>query len=178
MILKVIKYLKKQLLFIYDKSGTMYYRSQGVNIGSNCSFIGKKINFSSEQYLVTIGNNCRISFEVCFITHDGGTHILRKKFPEICIYGPIVIGNNVFIGARSMILPNVKVGNNVIIGAGALVTKSIPDNEVWGGVPARKICTVEEYVSKNQKNFSYILNKPYKEKKRILLNRYNKQNIN
>lgn len=171
-------FIKKNLFYIFkgrkDKSLSSYYRYLGANIGENCSFIGRNISLSSEPYLITIGNNVRVSYDVCFITHDGGTYVLRKEEPEICIYGPIIIGDNVFIGARSIILPNVKIGSNVIIAAGAVVTKNIPDNEVWGGVPAKKICTIAEYRTKNNKKFSYILNKSYKEKKDILINQYSK----
>lgn len=110
-----------------------------------------------------------MSFDVAFVTHDGGTFVLRKEEPEICVYGPIVVENNVFIGARSIIMPNITIGNNVIVGAGSIVTKNIPDGEIWAGVPARFICTIEEYKRKNKEKFSYIVNKPYGEKKEILM---------
>ncbi len=62
--------------------------------------------------------------------------------------GPIEIGNNVFIGARSIILYNVKIGNNCIIGAGSIVTKDIPDNSVAVGVPAKVIGTFDSTLKK------------------------------
>lgn len=182
MIIKELKWLIKKIKMIYlirkDPTLTLYYKSLGVNIGQRCSFIGRNINFSSEPYLIKIGNDVRISFDVIFVTHDGGTHVLRDKEPEICIYGPIVVGNRTFIGARSIILPNVNIGNNCIVGAGSVVTKNIPDNEVWAGVPAKKICTIDEYRKKNDNKFSFILNKSYEEKKNILLKQYNKNNYN
>jgi maltose O-acetyltransferase len=51
--------------------------------------------------------------------------------------GLVKIGDNVFIGAGSIILPNVKIGNNVIIGAGSIVTKDVPDNSLVAGNPAK-----------------------------------------
>lgn len=51
----------------------------------------------------------------------------------------VVIGNDVWIGMRSIIMPGVKIGNGVVIGAGAVVTKDIPDYAVVGGVPAKII---------------------------------------
>ena len=51
----------------------------------------------------------------------------------------VVIGDNVFIGMKTIILKGVHVGNNVVIGAGSVVTKDIPDNEIWAGNPARFI---------------------------------------
>lgn len=169
----IIERIKNKYLWYKDPSGTKYYKRLGVKIGENCTFIGNKINFSSEPYLITIGNNVRISFDVSFITHDGATYVFRKDEPDICIYGPITINDNSFIGAKSIILPNVHIGKNVIIGAGSVVTKNIPDDEVWAGVPAKKICTLDEYKHKNLNKFSYILNKNYNEKKKILTKQFN-----
>ena len=52
---------------------------------------------------------------------------------------PIKIGNDVFIGANSIILKGVSIGDRVIVGAGSVVTKSIPNDEIWAGNPAKKI---------------------------------------
>ena len=53
--------------------------------------------------------------------------------------GPITIGNNVWIGMNSVILPGVDIGHGVVIGSGSIVTKTIPDYEIWAGNPARRI---------------------------------------
>lgn len=55
----------------------------------------------------------------------------------------VLIKNNVFIGMNSIILKGVTIGNNVIIGAGSVVTKDVPDNQIWGGNPARFIKVLE-----------------------------------
>lgn len=60
------------------------------------------------------------------------------------IFGKIEIGDNVHIGWNTIIMPNVSIGNNCVIGAGAVVTKSIPDNSVAVGVPARVIESIDE----------------------------------
>ena len=57
----------------------------------------------------------------------------------------VVIGNNVYIGQKAMILRGVTIGDNVIIGAGAIVTKDIPSDSVVAGIPARVVCTLDEY---------------------------------
>ncbi len=62
--------------------------------------------------------------------------------------GPIVLKDNCYIGAYSVLMPNTSVGRNSIVAAGSIVTKHIPDNEVWGGVPAKFIMTVDEYAEK------------------------------
>ena len=52
---------------------------------------------------------------------------------------PVVIGNDVFIGAKSIILKGVTIGENSVIGAGSVVTKSVPANQIWAGNPAKFI---------------------------------------
>ena len=125
-------------------------REDGVNIGEGCD-ISKSAVFGSEPWLISIGNNVRITQKVQLITHDGGLWTLRKmgliKEDEVK-YGNITIGDNCNISWNTIIMPNVHIGKNVVVAAGAVVTKSIPDGEVWGGVPAKKIETIEEYYSK------------------------------
>ena len=119
-----------------------------------CSSIGKNtqifphVSFGSEPYLITIGSQVKITYGCKFITHDGGTYVLRNLKAEnektVC-YGKITIGDNVFIGNDCIILPGVKIGDNVVIGAGSVVVKSIPSNSVAAGVPCKVIRSIEEY---------------------------------
>ena len=66
-------------------------------------------------------------------------------YPDIDVVAPIVVGNHVFIGARTTLLAGVTVGNNCIIAAGSVVTKDVDNGSVVGGVPARLIKTFEEF---------------------------------
>ena len=112
--------------------------------------------FGTEPYLIEIGNNVRITAGVRFYTHDGAVWVIRHLYPEykdVDIFGKIIIGNNVHIGANSLILPGVKIGNNVIIGVGTVVTKDIPDNSVVVGTPGRVIKTIDEYMESNKDYF-------------------------
>ena len=69
--------------------------------------------------------------------------------------GCIKIENNVFIGANATILADVHIGSNVIIGAGTLVNKDLEGGYVYAGVPARRICSFEEFVRKRECQVSY-----------------------
>lgn len=153
----MFKYLKilfsalKDRLYCYrDPIG--FARSIGVRLGANVKFYGvSRAMFGSEPWLVSIGNNCYITAGVQFVTHDGGTLILRQHEPTLEWTAPIRIGDDVYIGVRSIILPNVKIGNNCIVGAGSVVSKDVPDNCVFAGVPARFICTTNDYFEKMKK---------------------------
>ena len=147
-------------------------RNLGVKVGKNFSVTGR-VNYSSEPYLISIGDDVRISDNVNFVTHDGGMHVIRqyKNIPADS-FGKIVVGNNVFIGMNSLILPGVTIGDNVIIGAGSIVTKDIPNNSVACGVPAKVIESIDEYYKKNKKNIELTKNMTPEEKKEYLIKKY------
>jgi len=161
------KHVKRQLLrikvyLIFDAfKRTKYLVKNKVfySVGNNFFFQPRKI--PSEPKLIKFGNNVTVASNVTFITHDIVHQILNNL--EIGIWfeynvGPISIGNNVFIGSNTTILPNVKVGNNVVIGAGSLITKDIPDGSVVAGNPAKIITTFEKYLEKRIEQNKNIIN--------------------
>ena len=150
-----------------------YLRTKGIRIGAGCE-IYKDVSWGSEPYLITIGDHVRITSGCRFITHDGGVWVLRKMYgvDGADLFGKITIGNNVHIGMDSVIMPGVTVGNNVVIGCGAVVTHDIPDGEVWGGVPARKIKTTEEYYEKNKDRFDMSKGMTLEQKKDYLKEKF------
>ena len=83
---------------------------------------------------------------VHILAHDAST----KQFLGYTKIGRVDIGNNVFIGAETVVLPNVIIGDNVIIGANSTVTKDVPANSVVAGSPAKVISSLEEYLSKEK----------------------------
>lgn len=126
-----------------------FARSLGVRVGKGVRFYGvSRGMFGSEPWMISIGDNCYITANVQFINHDGGTLILRQFEPTLEWTAPISIGNDVYIGVRSIILPNVRIGSRCVIGAGSIVTRDVPDNSVYAGVPARYICSIDDYFEK------------------------------
>ena len=120
------------------------WRKRGVGIGDNCHIYGSIDN--GHEFLVSMGNNVTLASGARILTHDGST----KKLLGYSKVGRVDIGNNVFIGAGAIVLPNVRIGNQVIIGAGSIITKSIADNSVVAGNPARVIGTYAEFTKKNK----------------------------
>jgi acetyltransferase-like isoleucine patch superfamily enzyme len=141
------KLIKKWRIYRSDayQAGKWFAYYYGVKIGKNVRFTGKDISFGSEPFLIEIGDHCTITPGVKFQTHDGGVALFRKEYPGLNVFGHIKIGNHVFIGEDAMIMYGVTVGNNVVIGARSVVTKDVPDNSVVVGVPGKVIKTLDEY---------------------------------
>jgi len=108
-------------------------RGMGVKIGQRCMILTD--HFSTEPYLVEIGDHVAISNGVHFLTHDGTIWLLRDSRPDIQHLGKITVGDNTYIGLNSIILPGTRIGNNCIIGAGTVVRGMIPDNSTVVGNP-------------------------------------------
>lgn len=139
--------------YMQRKKPVEYARKCGVKVGKDCRILGR-MAWGTEPWLIEIGNHVTLTSEVLFVTHDGATWVFRDKdqYKNVIKYGKCVIKDNVFVGTRSTIMPGVTIGSNSVIGACSLVTKDVPDNEVWAGVPARRICSVDEYAEKLLKN--------------------------
>ena len=127
-----------------------YCKKLGVKVGNDCQFTGK-MDFGSEPYLIEIGNHVLIA-GATFLTHEGAHWVLQgldlKKYDNTFGYGRIVIKDNVYLGHQCTILRGVTIGQNTIVGACSLVNKSLEPNSVYAGVPAKKICSLEEFESK------------------------------
>ncbi len=151
-----------------------FLRKQGVRIGQGCD-ISSNVNFGSEPYLISLGDNVRVSEYTLFITHDGGCWVVRNydsSYKNADLISPITVGNNVHIGMGVTIMPGIHIGNNVIIGCGAIVTKDIPDNSVAAGIPCKVIRSIEDYIKKHKADFLETKHLNSSQKKEFLLKKY------
>jgi len=133
------------LFFILIKTDVGYARHKGVAVGENCRIIIRE--FGTEPWLISIGDNVTISDGVKLLTHDGSTWLINDEDGRRYLYRRVRIGNNVFIGVNSVIMPGVIIEDNVIIAAGSVVIKSVPSGFIIGGNPAKKIGTFDKYQS-------------------------------
>jgi len=129
-------FVKLAMIKASEETRNNYLRKKGVKIGANCKV--HTVAFSTEPYLVEIGDNVRITKGTVFITHDGGVNIFHGEIGG-GIFGRIRIGNNVFIGTNCIILYGTTIGNNCIVGAGSVVRGHFPDNSVIVGNPAKVV---------------------------------------
>lgn len=120
-------------------------------------FLGKNVKLYSPQlgtepYLISLHDNVVCAHNVTFLNHDVSCKNIARFLgideDKLSKLGSIELKENSFIGAHSIIMPGVSIGRNSIVAAGSVVTHSIPDNEVWGGVPARQISTTQRYAEK------------------------------
>lgn len=136
---------------------------KGISVGDNCR-IYEHCQLVTDHFDprcgIRIGNNCHFNFG-CYLSGTGGLEI-----GDNCLFGPgakiitgghrfddldtdivaqglstapVAIRDNVWVGAGAIILPNVTIGSGSVIAAGAVVTKSVPENSVVAGVPAKLI---------------------------------------
>lgn len=146
---KIINLVNKLIdLYRVKRDPVAYARSIGVKIGDDArliSVVPGMGTFGSEPYLIELGNHVTVAGDVRFVNHDGGVWVFREQDPSIDVIAPIKVGNNVFIGYGSLILPGVVIGDNVVIGAKSVVTGNIPSNSIAAGIPARVIKSLDDY---------------------------------
>lgn len=126
-----------------------YWIDQGATIGDNFLFNDGYPLDGNFPWLISIGDNVTLATHVKILAHDASTAKIEGAHTKI---GIVSIGNNVFIGANSVILCNVRIGDNVVVGANSVVTKDLPSNGIYGGNPAELICTFNEFSEKHLKN--------------------------
>jgi acetyltransferase-like isoleucine patch superfamily enzyme len=124
-----------------------------MKVGNEVIFV-EAPDFGSEPFLIEIGERTKITAGCRFINHDGAMYTIRnlEKFSDARNFGRIKLGKNGFVGNNCTFLPGSQMGDNCILGAGSVLNSSMPDNSVYAGVPAKFICTIDEYGNKALEN--------------------------
>ena len=139
----------KLIYWRYFASPINYAKHLGVKVGDYTTISIR--DWSSEPYLVTIGN------------------AIRKVIPDFDVFGKVTIEDWCYIGAYSQIMPGVTIGEGSLVAAGSIVTKSVPPHSVVGGNPAKILCTIDDYIARNEKFNVHSKGMSSAEKKKYLL---------
>lgn len=113
--------------------GANFFNPSGITIGEN-TIIGNSC-FLDGRGQLKIGSHVDIASEVLIYTDEHNLN--SENFSNS--FAPVIVKDYVFIGPRAIILPGVTIGRGAVVAAGAVLTKDVPDFEIWGGVPAKKI---------------------------------------
>lgn len=124
----------------------------GLTVGKNFNRQEKTLIDQSHCWLISIGDNVTLAPRVHILAHDAST----KSALGYTRIGLVDIGNNVFVGASTTVLPGVRIGDDVVIGAGSVVTKDIPSGSVAAGNPAKVICSYEEFINRKERELSSV----------------------
>jgi len=139
--------LRKIYHRIFRRDSVKDHIKRGIVVGKKFHMLEEvKIDYSHTWH-VQIGDDVTLAPRVHILAHDASTK-MHLNYARI---GKVKIGNRVFVGASSIILPGVTIGNDVVIGAGSVVSRDIPDGHVAAGNPAKLICTIDEFLSKRRK---------------------------
>ena len=167
--MSIKSFLYSKLMRLRSEVSTTDLIKQGLKVGKNFSRQEKTIIDQSHCWLITIGDDVTLAPKVHILAHDAST----KHALGYTRIGLVDIGNNVFIGASSTVLPGVRIGDNVVIGAGSVVTCDIPSNSVAVGSPAKVITTYDEFVKRKKQELLSVT--PYSSEYTLRNPNFNKQ---
>lgn len=154
----------------YKKKYPQWLKKCGIRFSGDINktgFIAANVNFDSQIYWphISLGENTIISSDVLVLVHDysiataiqyiNENDVTVGKMPHFV--RDVVIGNNVFIGAKSILLPGTRIGNGVIIGAGSVLRGEIPDNSIVIGNPGTIVGQTTTFAHKHMEKEDYII---------------------
>lgn len=151
-----IKKLGLSILYGHKSDENKYItwlRSQGVRIGNHVHLYSPwtiKID-TQRPWMIEIGNNVHITADCSILQHDYSWAVLQHMTGEVLgSCDKVHIGNNVFIGQKTLILKGADIGDNVVIGAGSVVSKKLEGNAVYAGVPVKRLMGIDEFLEKRR----------------------------
>jgi len=145
--IKIFNFLRARFgKFINQEQWLEDHIKAGLKIGKDCEIQPGLIVDHSHCWLIEIGDNVTIAPYVYLLAHDAST----KKILGHSKLGKVILKKGCFIGARAIIMPGITIGENSIVAAGSVVSKSVDNNVVVGGNPAKFIMTLDVFIEKNK----------------------------
>lgn len=144
---KVLEQLIHSILdYIRGEQKMSSLQKKGLIVGE--AFHKMKGCYIDEKYcqFIKMGDNVRFAPCVKILAHDDSALLFLGKDR----IAEVNIGNNVWLGAHTIVMPGATIGNRVVIGAGSVVYGNIPSNSLAVGNPARVIKSLDEYIAKEK----------------------------
>jgi maltose O-acetyltransferase len=121
-------------------------RSMGMHLGQGVNLPASTWIDVSNCYAISIGDWCGFGEQCLILAHDAQ----MDEFLDAALVAKVTIHESCHFGSRTVILPGVEVGPRTIVGANSVVAKSLPSETVCAGVPAKVICSLDEYLARHQ----------------------------
>ena len=148
---------------------------RGLVVGRNFNMLNEVFIDYSFPWLIEIGDDVTLAPRVQILAHDASTK-MHLNYARIA---KVKIGNMVFVGDSSIILPGVTIGDGVVIGAGSVVSRDIPDGHVVAGNPAKIIGTINEFLlrRRHEMNIYPCFSAAYTVRKNVTADMKNEMNV-
>lgn len=147
MISKIKAILRRLVFRLRGDYTTEDLIASGLTVGKNFVRMVGTIIDPAHCHHIVIGDDVTLAPRVHILAHDASL----KRHLGYARIGNVTIGNRVFVGAETVVMPGVSIGDDSIIGANSTVTRSIPPRVVAAGSPARVICTLDEYLERHRR---------------------------
>ncbi|MFN8619371.1 MAG: acyltransferase [Chloroflexota bacterium] len=121
-------------------------KARGLVIGEDVAILEDVFLDGSHCWHISIGDHVTLAPRVMILAHDAST----KRHLDLTKVGKVEIGDRVFVGAGTIIMPGVRIGHDAIIGAGSVVTSEIPPATVAAGNPAKVIMGLDEFLARRR----------------------------
>jgi len=133
---------------IFFKFDGIWSPGRAIEIGAG-TFLGRGTEFNIVAG-IRIGADALIGSGCKFIDHDHGIAPGRAIGPQPVSRAPITVDDGAWLGVNVIVLQGVTIGAGAVVAAGAVVTHSVPPNEIWSGVPARRVGSRSERAERQQ----------------------------
>lgn len=136
-----------------------HLRAMGMHIGQGVNLPASTWIDTSHCFLISIGDWCGFGQQCLIMAHDAQ----MDEFLDAGMVGKVIIRESCHFGARTVILPGVEIGPRTIVGANSVVSKTLPPDTVCAGVPAKVICSLDDYLTRHQERLGRARQFPWTE---------------